>query len=87
MPKRSDAGDRAQSEHNVGKKKEKVARELSSLVDAGERLQFKKDLAQLAAEMEKQPHKMKHVKVVMDADVKPSQEYNRFLHPDLQGKA
>ena len=78
--------DRAQSAHNVSKKRSKVERELSSLVDAEDRLQLQKDMQWLAAEVKASPHKMKALKVVAQADVRPSSERNRFLHPDLQGK-
>ena len=86
MPKLNSGLDRAQSAHNVSKKRSKVERELSSLVDAEDRLQLQKDMQWLAAEVKASPHKMKALKVVAQADVRPSSERNRFLHPDLQGK-
>ena len=86
MPKLNSGLDRAQSAHNVSKKRSKVDRELSSLVDAEDRLQLQKDMQWLAAEVKASPHKMKALKVVAQADVRPSSERNRFLHPDLQGK-
>ena len=75
MPKLNSGLDRAHSAHNVSKKRSKVERELSSLVDAEDRLQLQKDMQCLAAEVKASPHKMR-----------PSSERNRFLHPDLQGK-
>jgi hypothetical protein len=79
-------GDRAQSAHNVNKKKTKVERELGTLIDAEDRLQFRHDLAWLSAEVKANPNKMKALKAVAQVDVKPAAERARFLHPDLASK-
>eukprot|EP00959_Pyramimonas_sp_CCMP1952_P098791 2065331-Pyramimonas_sp.AAC.1 len=74
------------SANNVSSKRGRVGKDMAKLLAQEEKLEFQNQMAELQADLMKDPSKLKQVRTVMKVELPTDHQPANHLNPDLLGK-